>query len=423
MLSKIEEKEIILKNREYFLKKEKFVKRGINIEGIISNPQISVITGIRRCGKSVLLKLIQKTITDGETYYLNFNDPKLIDTNISDIIKLFENYFEMFPSEKKYIFLDEVQEIKGWHKLILEFYEEKYKVIITGSNGNLLSKDIATYLTGRQHTITLFPFSFKEYLMLKNISIDTHNKSKKELIHLKKAFKEYIQNGGFPQVIQQENTQLLKEYFESILYKDVIVRNKVSYAKELKELAFYIISNNTKISSYKKLRETIQVKSLSTIKEYLDYLENSYIILQLPKYEYSIRTQIRTSKKLYSIDTGLINEITFKTSTDEGRLLENSVFLELKRKQKEIYYHNDKYECNFIIKTKNKITQAIQVSLDLSKTETKKRELNGLMDALNKYKLKEGTILTEDEEDEITIEKKKIKIIPVWKWLLNNKLN
>ncbi len=414
----MEEKEIILENRNYFLKKEEFIERDININEIISNPQITVITGIRRCGKSVLLKLIQEKIKKGEKYYLNFNDPKLINTEIKDIIKIFERYFEMFPSKKKYIFIDEVQEIKGWHKLVLDFYEKKYKVIITGSNGNILSSDIATYLTGRQHTIKLFPFSFKEYLIHKKIKTDMKLKSKAELIEIRKALEKFMEEGGFPQVIIQQNQKQLEEYFESIIYKDVITRNKISYAKELKELAFYIISNNTKINTYKKLKETIQVKSISTIKEYLDYIKNTFLALPLNKYESSVRSQIRTSKKIYVIDWGLANTIGFKTSSDQGRILENIIFIELKRRNKEIYYYKDKTECDFIIREKNKIKEAIQVCLEFAKKETREREITGLMEAMKQFKLKSGIIITQDHEEEIKINNKKINIIPAWKWLL-----
>jgi predicted AAA+ superfamily ATPase len=415
MLPLTTQKEIILRNREFFLKKESLIPRNINIKKILKTKQITVITGIRRCGKSTLLKIIKNQIKEENIYYLNFNDPLLTAATIEDIQHLFDTYFSMYPSTEKHIFLDEVQEIKGWHKFILQLYEEKNKVIITGSNGNLLSKEIATYLTGRHEQIILYPFSFNEYLTLKKIS---YEKNKATQAPLLRAFETYTNIGGFPQVIKDNNKEYLKEYYESIIYRDVIVRNNVSYAKEIKELAHYIISNNTKMTSYTKLKTTINVKSTSTIKEYLDYINNAFIILPLNKFDYSIKIQLRTSKKMYCIDTGMAQIIGFKFSENKGQILENTVFIELKRREHEIYYHKEKKECDFVIYDKGKITQAIQVCYELHE-DNKKREFEGLLEAMKKYKLKEGLLLTNDEEEELVLEGKKIHVLPVWKWLLS----
>ena len=337
MLSKIDVKDLIYRNRELFFKKEDYIKRNIDFKKKINSSMITIITGIRRCGKSVLLKLIKdyllskKLIIKENCYYLNFNDPFLSNINIKDIFEIFTTYFDEFPSKKKLIFIDEVQEIKDWHKLVLNFFDSGYKVIITGSNGNLLSKDIATYLTGRNNIINLFPFSFLEFLKLKKINYknEINKLSSRASLKYIKLFKEYLQKGGFPLILKEDNIEILADYYENILNKDVIVRNSIHNSKELKELAFFLISNSAKIQSYNSLKKIINIKSTSTIKEYLDYLISAFIIFNVDKFDYSIKKQIYNSKKFYVIDSGFINYVSFSFSKNIGRLLENIVFLEI----------------------------------------------------------------------------------------------
>ncbi len=425
MLSKIDVKDLIYRNREFFFKKEDYIKRDIDFKKKINSSMITIITGIRRCGKSVLLKLIKdyllskKLIIKENCYYLNFNDPFLSNINIKDIFEIFTTYFDEFPSKKKLIFIDEVQEIKDWHKLVLNFFDSGYKVIITGSNGNLLSKDIATYLTGRNNIINLFPFSFTEFLKLKRINYknEISKLSSRASLKYTKLFKEYLQKGGFPLILKEDNIEILADYYENILNKDVIVRNSIHNSKELKELAFFLISNSAKIQSYNSLKKIINIKSTSTIKEYLDYLISAFIIFNVDKFDYSIKKQIYNSKKFYVIDSGFINYVSFSFSKNIGRLLENIVFLELKRNAQEVFYYSNSGECDFLIRKNHKIISAIQVCYDFN-NQSKQREIQGLLIAMKTYSLKKGYILTYDKEDVLIINNKKIFLVPVWKWLL-----
>lgn len=425
MLSKKDIKDLIYRNREFFFRKEDYISRDIDFKNKIDSSLITIITGIRRCGKSILLKLIKDyllekySIKKESIYYLNFNDPFLSNTNIKDVFEIFTDYFDEFSSKKKYIFLDEVQEIKNWHKLVLDFYDSNYKVIITGSNGNLLSKEIATYLTGRNNVISLFPFSFSEFLRLKNINYKSEIKKLSSRASLKytKLFKKYLKKGGFPLILKEDNINILQDYYENILNKDVIVRNSLHNSKELKELAFFIISNSAKIHSYNKLKNMINVKSVSTIKEYIDYLLNAFIIFNINKFDYSVKKQIYNPKKFYVIDTGFINYVSFSFSKNLGKLLENVVFLQLKRNLEDIFYYSNSFECDFIINSKNKIIEAIQVCYDFN-DKNKDREIKGLLESMTKFKLKKGLILTYNQEETLIIDNKKITLLPVWKWLL-----
>lgn len=283
----------------------------------------------------------------------------------------------------------------------------------------MLSKELGTHLTGRYQQIELYPFSFLEYLKLKGTdlhSLDHFNTDDK--VVLKAAFNEYFKLGGFPAFLKSKNTEYLKSLYESILYRDVMVRNGITNEQEILELMFFVTSNTSKLISYNSLAKVIGVKNATTVKQYLGFLQDAYMLSVVPKYDVSVKKQLLNAKKVYGIDLGLMRQISFQHSENQGQLLENLVFLELKRQAKTIYYHHNKLECDFVIKEKNSITQAIQVCWSMHDNKTKQREINGLLDAMTAYHLKEGLILTDDESDSIVIEDNKINMMPVWLWLL-----
>lgn len=283
----------------------------------------------------------------------------------------------------------------------------------------MLSKELGTHLTGRYQQIELYPFSFLEYLKLKGTdlhSLDHFNTDDK--VVLKAAFNEYFKLGGFPAFLKSKNTEYLKSLYESILYRDVMVRNGITNEQEILELMFFVTSNTSKLISYNSLAKVIGVKNATTVKQYLSFLQDAYMLSVVPKYDVSVKKQLLNAKKVYGIDLGLMRQISFQHSENQGQLLENLVFLELKRQAKTIYYHHNKLECDFVIKEKNSITQAIQVCWSMHDNKTKQREINGLLDAMTAYHLKEGLILTDDESDSLLIEDKKINMMPVWLWLL-----
>ncbi|RLE45552.1 ATP-binding protein [Candidatus Woesearchaeota archaeon] len=358
---------------------------------------IQVLSGIRRSGKSTLLKQLMKKIKN--YYYFNFEDLRVVDFTIKDFEKLEAVFRENFEKSNHYFF-DEIQNVPEWERYVRQKHDEGKKIIITGSNASLLSKELGTKLTGRHLTFEVFPFSYKEMLKLKG---------KKKSI---KTLKEYINKGGFPEYLKYEKTEILQELLKDILARDIIVRHKIKDVKTLKELTIYLLTNTGKVFSYNKLKETFKIKSTNTIISYISFLEDSFLIFTIPKFDYSYKKIIINPKKTYAIDTGLVKANTASFSSDDGRLLENAVFLHLRRKYKEIFYLKEKKECDFVIKEKNKITQAIQVCYELTE-ENKQREIEGLQEAMKKFNLKKGTIITMNQKDKIN----NIEIKPMLEFL------
>ena len=417
-------KKIIL-DQKHKISKEVFIEREklALLSNLMKDPFIIIISGIRRCGKSTLLNYLRK-IEPQSDYYLNFDDNRLNDFSIDDFEKLYEAFIELFGVQKSFFF-DEIQEIQGFEKFLRRLHNEGKKVVITGSNATMLSKELGTHLTGRHIQIELYPFSFKEFLALKKIKIErddfyiTHRS-----IKIKKLFYKYIQKGGFPEYLKTSNSYFLSSIYQNILYRDIVSRYNLSKVKTFKDAAFYLISNIACEMSFHSIKNFLGLKSPVTVKEYLSYLENSYLLFSINKFDYSLKKQIVNPKKIYTIDTGLANSISFKFSENYGNQLENIVFIELKRREFNIYYHKQKKECDFVIKEKDKITKAIQVSKSLENEDTRKREIDGLIEAMKIYNLKIGYILTDDEDEEIKIEDLNIIVKPVWKWLLeSNRLN
>ncbi len=410
-------KEIILQQKREFERKEDFVRRDIldKIEDYLKMPHAIVISGLRRSGKSTLLKEIKNNFYKNEiVYYFNFEDEHLVNFNVEDFNLLYETFVELFGKHKIFFF-DEIQNIKGWELFVRKMYDRGFKFILTGSNSSMLSRELGSRLTGRYISIELHPFSFKEFLSFKNIKVPKHILTEDRAL-IKNAFNNYLKNGGIPEYLIYNNNELLKTLYENILYRDILVRYGLNDEKSLKELALYLFSNYGTEISYNKLKAMLNVGSLNTVKNYVHYLENSYLIFTIPKYEYSIKKQIYSPKKIYVIDNSLINLISFGFSQNIGKILENLVFIELKRRNNEVYYHKDKHECDFIITENMNILTAIQVTLNLK--NNKEREYSGLLEALDAYKLNTGLILTENEDYEEIVQNKKIVVKPIWKWLL-----
>lgn len=386
------------------------------IESYIKNPFVIIISGIRRCGKSTLLNQIRKKYLG---YYVNFDDERMINFKIEDFQMLYELLIELY-GERKIFYFDEIQNIPSWERFVRRLHDEKKKVFITGSNASMLSKELGTHLTGRHLTLQIFPFSFNEFLNLKKFKLNQSTpyiptgKAK-----IKNYFAEYLTHGGFPEYLKENNPDYLKTLYENILYRDVLVRYKLINEKSLKELVYIATNSVSKEISFNSIKNALGLGSSTTVRDYFYYLENGFLLFLIPRFDYSLRKQIYYNKKVYIIDTGLAKYLGFRFTSDSGRLLENIVFLELKRRRNEIYYYFDNKECDFVIKDQTAgITQAIQVCFELT-SENKGREIEGLKEALVKFKLKEGLILTYDREDEFNIKGKKIIIKPVWKWLLN----
>ena len=394
--------------------KESDLKR---IKSLKPGKEILVISGIRRCGKSTLLHEIRNNNSERD-YYFNFDDERLINFSVEDFQKLYEAFLELFGNQTVFYF-DEIQNIKGWERFVRRLHDYGNKVYITGSNASMLSKELGTHLTGRYSRMELFPFSFDEYLRYINHDhSETSILSTRGQVEMKRKFNQFFKTGGFPAYIESGDKEYLKSLYESILYRDVMVRNGLTNEKELLELVYFMASNSSKLFSYNSLKNVVGVKNASTIKKYLDFLQDTYLLFLINKYDDSVKKQMHNPKKGYFIDVGLVKEIGFHNSEDKGRLLENLVFIELKRRGHEVFYHHQKRECDFVLKSRHVITEALQVCWSLADTITYRRELDGLKDAMRCYNLKEGKIITEDKEDVFFEDDFKIHIMPAWKWLM-----
>lgn len=430
-------RQIIADHQELLNMEDKdLIERDVNLDYFLKGNEIVIITGIRRCGKSTLLKLISRQLT-GKKFYMDFDDIRLTDFSRDNFQDVEDLAYEFLGTSDVMYFFDEIQNIPNWERWANNLYSKGRKVFLTGSNSKLLSSEISTFLTGRNKVLKLFPFSFREYLRLKGIE-DLGQPSLKEIEgnsipsmktvernnilstsqrnKIFKHFLEYFEQGGFPLINRNDDVELSRQYFEDILNKDIFTRYRIKHVKEVKDLVIYLFSNTGTTYSYSTLKQITGIKSLSTLKNYVDYLKNVFLLYTLDRFDYSIRKQKISSSKPYIADNSFFKTISFNFSENKGRRLENLVFLELLRKGKEIYYHKEKKECDFVIKEGLKVTSALQVSFDLSDPATRRRELEGLEEAMKRYRLKEGLILTMENHEQIG--EKGITIMPVWEWLL-----
>lgn len=410
------------------LKREVLCQREIIKNIDYSSKEVVDLIGPRRSGKSSIMKLIvdKLGLKKNDFLYINFEDPFFIENNnplvFEEIVAIFREYYS---SKLKFLFLDEVQEIKGWEKAVRKFRDgENFKIFLTGSSSKLLSKELATLLTGRHKTYNILPLSFVEFLIFRKIKIDTP----KDLIlqdkKIKKQFLDFLTLGGFPEPVLGNDQQLLKEYFYDILQKDIMVRYQIRERETLEKIAIYLLSNIGKPISVEVLKQTYNI-SFVLASKYIAYLQEAFLVFGLTQFSFSLKKQAKAFKKTYAIDTGLANAVSFRFSQDKGRYLENAVFLELMRKKEKIYYYKTKnnLEVDFAVFEKQKVKILIQVAWSLQDEQTKKREMAGLFEAMEECELKRGIILTYDEQALIKVGDKSIKVVPVWKWMLEKQVS
>ena len=395
--------------------------REYDLNEYLKIPEIKIVEGGRRVGKSTLIyQVIKKLLAHNKNViYINFDDEVLKNYPLKTII---DSYKEI--GEIEYLFIDEIQNCSDWVPFIRKVYDQKlYKQIwITGSNSSLIAQEYSSLLTGRKISIHIPPLSFQVYLQFMGHFELIFPLSKTTEKTVKKHFESYLSLGAFPAIALRKTLQkeLLISYFEDFIYKDIVARYEVNPTK-LKDLAIYFATNASKQLSYRKVAAALGFHS-DTIIEYLSHFKEIFMFHECYKFDFSLKSQMSYEKKIYSLDTGLSAAVSFKFSEDKGRQLENLVFNTLKRNYKEIYFHKKTKECDFLVKEDLKITQAIQVTISLSDPDTKEREFNGLLEAMENYQLTSGTIVTLDEEGEekVSINGKlhTIHIIPTWKWLL-----
>ncbi len=411
-------KEIMLDQKKTFSGHVGLIERDIDLDKYLSSEQVVVITGIRRCGKSSLLYLIQQRmqLKEEDYCYFNFDDERIIG-DVSILEKIDHIHQETYGKEA-ILFLDEIQIINGWEKFVNRLYEQNRKIFVTGSNASLLSSEISTSLTGRNKTIELTPFSFNEYCRLKEIPFNLERLSVKEKPILMKAFNGFMEKGGFPLVIKENDLELLDAYFKDILYRDIIARHHITQVDELKQIGLYFFANISKLFSYSTLQKMTGIKSTSSINEYLFYYSQSFLFYYVRKFDYSLKKQILNPRKVYAADQGFSTRIGFNFSSNKGRILENLIFLELLNRKKDIFYYSGKGECDFIVKQGLDVIEVIQVCYILSR-ENIEREIAGLTEAMTKFKLDNGCLIIYDSEIDESELPGNIQMTHAWKWLLD----
>ncbi|MFA5961792.1 MAG: ATP-binding protein [Parcubacteria group bacterium] len=390
----------------------------VEVRKALKNNLVKVLIGVRRCGKSFLAHQILR----GKEYgYVNFDDERFIGAKTEDLNDFLEVLNEITPNVK-YLLLDEVQNIEGWELFANRLKRSGYNLVITGSNAKLLSQELATHLTGRHVSLELFPFSFGEFLKRKGLQFSgTDLFLTKNRATVKKTLEEYLQQGGFPELFSVENKkQYLRDLYDKIISRDIMPRHKVRFGKELKELAVYLFSNFGSRFTYRKLQKVFEIKSSHTVKNYVNYLEEAYLIFELLPFSFKLKQQLNSARKIYCIDNGMINAISFQNSPNSGRMLENLVFLDLKMKNKETYFYINENggEVDFLIRKNNKVTELIQVCYDLKNIETKERELSALVKSSKELNCNKLVVVTWDEDGEEVYKDRKIQFIPLWRWLL-----
>jgi predicted AAA+ superfamily ATPase len=419
----MEIKSIIREQREELRtieKRERIIERELlhNAEEFLKYPNVLAILGVRRCGKSIFSYLIAKGKVFG---YINFDDERLAGAKTEDLNKILQAFYELY-GDIEYVILDEIQNVKKWELFVNRLRRTK-KVIITGSNSKLLAGELSTHLTGRYIDITLYPFSFREFLDINQIKRQK-TYTTKEKAQILKLLDEYLRLGGFPEA-DKFGKAIIVRIYNDIITKDVLLRYKIKKIENIKELAKYLITNFCQETTYTKLANFLGVKRISTLSNWISYLEQSFLIFKLERFSFKLKQQIIAPKKFYCVDNGIVNTIAFRFSENIGYFMENTVAVELQRKKslnflKEIYYWKDhqQNEVDFVIKYGKKVNQLIQVTYTQDKSEIKEREIKSLIKASPELRCNNLLIITWDYEAEENYKGKRIKFIPLWKWLL-----
>ena len=408
-----------------FFAREKIIEREVDLKQLknfLAHPNVLVITGPRRSGKSTLAV----TLLTGSNYgYLNFDDERLAGFSSEDFNSALEAFYDLGGTDLEYFIFDEIQNIPNWELFINRLRRTK-KIIITGSNANLLSGELATHLTGRHLEAVLYPFSFREYLKVQKMEVKKEDLySTKKISQIKKYLQKYLDDGGFPETFLFGSAMVNKIY-DDVIAKDILLHYGVKNKKAFRELANYVVSNFGKSLNYRKLGAVFAIKNVHTVKNYVEYLRTSFLIFVLEKFSYKLKQQYITSKKVYGIDTGLVNSVAFQFSENSGRLMENAVLIDLMRRKNyfasftNIYYWRDytDREVDFVIKKGAKIIELIQVCQNLTNIETKEREIQSLLSASKELRCNVLTVITANEEGVEKIAGKQIEFIPLRKWLL-----
>lgn len=396
----------------------------------IESKKIISLVGVRRSGKSSLLFDIINRLREKKTkeniIYINFEDDRLYPLELSHLDLILESYFELYPhkrDEKIYLFLDEVQVVQNWEVYVRRVYDnENIQLYITGSSAKLLSTEIATSLRGRTITYEIFPFSFKEYLEYKEIPVNLN--SSKSLSFIKNELNNYLFDGGFAETINEDKAvsrKILSDYLELIVYKDIVDRYNITNRSLLKSLNKYCFTNIATLVSFTKLYNDFKSQGFKLSKDsvfnYLSHLEDAYAIFTLPIYRNSIKEEQRNPKKIYAIDNGFKKIYDYAIGEDMSKLYENIVFLHLRRQTKDLYYFKQNHEVDFYARVEGK-EHLVNVSYIIENEKTRKREVDGLLEAMDYFGMDSAYLITKEQESVIEVDGKKVYVLPLYKYLL-----
>ncbi|RLJ01950.1 MAG: hypothetical protein DRP11_03645 [Candidatus Aenigmatarchaeota archaeon] len=419
-------KEVILEQREEM--KEIFrIERIIEREGregateYLKFPNILAILGPRRAGKSIFSWQLFQNRDFG---YINFDDERLLELPPLDLNKVLEVFYEIYGRNLECIVLDEPHNVKGW-ELFANRLKRTKRVVVTGSNSKLLSGELATHLTGRHISFTLFPFSFTEMLRFSDVNLEGMTTITRA--EVSGYLNDFIENGGFPERFKF-GKRILREIYSDIVTKDVLRRGKIKKDIEFRKVVNFLISNFSKEFSYRSMKRFVSVKHDSTLSKWVEMLKDVYLIFPIERFSFRLKVPVIAPKKVYCIDTGMINAVGFRVSENMGRLMENLVCIELLRRRnywygsQDIFYWKDSQhrEVDFVVKEGEGIKELIQVTYADGMDEIDRREIKALLKSSKDLKCKNLLVITWDYEDEQSQEGRKIRFVPLWKWLLLN---
>jgi len=390
--------------------------------------EASVVAGVRRAGKStILLQVLEKLIDEGvprkNILYVNFEEPTFIPyLTVEFLLRIHDLYLERLnPEGRTYVVLDEVQLVPGWERFVRGLYdrEKDVKFYITGSSSKLLSREYGASLTGRIVSSEVFPLSFQEFLVFRNRENLIDKSQGKGSPALRNLFNQYIRFGGFPQVVlteeEKDKMQILKDYYTAVIEKDIIQRYRVRDIMKLKEFCLNLYANvATYFSGYQA--EKRQKISQPTANKFLEYAREVFLVQTIDYFSYSFTEQKANPYKVYAIDPGLYNAVSFRFSENIGRLFENVIYLALRRKGEDVFYWKGKGDVDFLIRKGTKIDKLINVCWDLNQNN-EKRELSGLCEAMEKFNVSKAEIVVGGYDDQATIKGKKVMISNFFNWL------
>ncbi len=400
------------------LLRQKFVPR----EGVeharknLENSLIKVIVGPRRAGKSVFALQILEGV---DFAYLNFDDERLI--GLSDYDEILKAIMQVY-GDTRYFLFDEIQNLDKWELLVNRLQRRGFNLVLTGSNSKLLSRELSSHLTGRYIQFRILPFSFAEFLKAKDFILDETINLKEQQGILLNHLGTYLLTGGFPEIVVKNIDQqgYLKTLFDGILFKDIVKRYNIRQPQKLYDLGLYLLTNHSNEFSFNRLKNFLGFKSVHTVENYFGYFKEAFLLFDLERFSFKLRESIKSPRKAYGFDTGMIQAVKFRTSPDSGKLLENLVAIELLRRENDLYYYKTRNnrEIDFVVKEGLKIVQLIQVCYEMSPSyQTKNREIDGLAKAASELKCDNLTVLTWDYNGEETVNKKTVRIVPVWVWI------